>query len=123
MSLASAALASAVARRGICVRGAVQGVGFRPFVWRLAHELALSGWVRNDPHGVAIEVQGRGDRLERFVARLAREAPALARIDAIEMRDLRAGAGPGFDIVASGTGRASTAIGADATVCGQCLAE
>ena len=123
MSLAFTAPAGAPARRGIRVRGAVQGVGFRPFVWRLAHELALSGWVRNDPSGVAIEVQGRGDALERFVARLAREAPALARIDAIEMRDLRADAGPGFDIVASARGRARTAIPADAAVCAKCLEE
>ena len=54
----SGAAPPGIARRAIRVRGAVQGVGFRPFVWRLAHELRLDGFVRNDAQGVAIEVQG-----------------------------------------------------------------
>ncbi|MGB3937578.1 MAG: acylphosphatase, partial [Burkholderiales bacterium] len=68
------------------VRGAVQGVGFRPFVWRLANELGLAGSVHNDAEGVAIEVEGEAGALEAFVARLAGDAPALARIDRIEAR-------------------------------------
>ena len=123
MSIASVPAGSIVARRAIRVRGAVQGVGFRPFVWRLAHELALSGWVRNDPSGVAIEVQGHADILERFLVRLAREAPALARIDAIETRELRAERRRDFDIVASSTGRVNTGVAADTAVCADCLAE
>ena len=123
MSAAPATPVPAAARRAIRVRGAVQGVGFRPFVWRLAHDLALSGWVRNDAAGVAIEVQGQNHLLERFVARLAHEAPALARIDAIELRDVRARAAGQFAIVASGKGRAHTALPADTAVCGQCLEE
>jgi hydrogenase maturation protein HypF len=123
MSIASHTMPDTVARRAIRVRGAVQGVGFRPFVWRLAHELDLAGWVCNDPSGVAIEVQGQADILERFLARLAREAPALARIDAIETRELHADGRRAFDIVASGAGPANTGVAADAAVCADCLEE
>ena len=123
MSLASNALPDTFARRAIRIRGAVQGVGFRPFVWRLAHELELAGWVRNDPSGVAIEVQGQADILERFLVRLAREAPALARIDAIETRELRADGRRDFTIVASSTGPVNTGVAADTAVCADCLEE
>src|SRR5512141_2705701 len=101
-------------RRAIRVRGLVQGVGFRPFVWRLARELSVSGWVRNDAQGVAIEVQGEAHALERFTARLAREAPGLARIDGIEERDLAPGQDEGFEIAPSRGGEARTGIAADA---------
>ena len=111
------------ARRTIRVRGAVQGVGFRPFVWRLANELRLDGFVRNDAEGVAIEVQGEADVVERFVDRLAREAPTLARIDAIEAQEAPARAGGGFAIEPSVAGRARTGIAPDAAVCADCLVE
>ena len=71
--------------RQIRVRGLVQGVGFRPYVWRLANELGLSGWVRNDGAGVSVAVDG--EKLPEFLARLSKEAPRLARIDAIESED------------------------------------
>jgi len=111
------------ARRAIRVRGAVQGVGFRPFVFRLASELRLDGFVRNDAEGVAIEVQGDAGLLERFVDRLAGEAPRLARIDAIEAREAPPREGRGFAIEASVAGRARTGVAADAAVCPECLAE
>jgi hydrogenase maturation protein HypF len=110
-----------VARRAIRVRGTVQGVGFRPFVWRLAQELALDGSVRNDAAGVAIEVQGGAAALELFVARLGREAPALARIDSIECSPLPPAAPRGFAIAASRAGRSATAVGADSAICDACL--
>ena len=87
-----AAPAAAAAREGapsarallrLEIRGAVQGVGFRPFVYRLARELALDGWVRNDSHGVEIEVEGPRDRLESFGARLALEKPAPALLQSV----------------------------------------
>ena len=53
----------------------VQGVGFRPFVWRLANELQLDGFVRNDAQGVAIEIEGESDALDSFIDRLTGEAP------------------------------------------------
>jgi len=114
---------SEVARRTIRVRGAVQGVGFRPFVWRLANDLRLDGFVRNDAQGVAIEVQGDAAALDRFVDRLTGEAPALARIDAVDEEDAPPAAASGFVIERSVAGRARTGIAADAAVCPDCLAE
>ena len=65
------------ARLKLAVRGAVQGVGFRPFVFRLATELGLAGWVNNSPQGVFIEVEGPRAELEKFLLRLETEkAPA-----------------------------------------------
>ncbi len=122
----SAVLASDrdLVRRAIRVRGAVQGVGFRPFVWRLANDMALDGWVRNDGAGVAIEVQGRADALDRFVARLGAEAPGLARIDAIEASERHPDAPTGrFAIAASAGGPVATGIAPDAAICPDCLAE
>jgi hydrogenase maturation protein HypF len=58
-------------RRSLAVRGIVQGVGFRPFVYSLASRLSLSGFVRNAPHGVLIEIEGEPSDLERFEAELA----------------------------------------------------
>ena len=62
--------ASAIERRRVRVRRTVQGVGFRPFVWRLAHDLAHDGWVANDAEGVIAEVQGEAGALDRFAQRL-----------------------------------------------------
>jgi hydrogenase maturation protein HypF len=113
-----------VARFGICVRGAVQGVGFRPFVYRLARELALSGWVRNDGAGVTIEVQGAAIKIDRFVRRLSADAPRLARVESIETREqpLRPPAAD-FAIVESKGGLVTTTVPADAAVCEDCLRE
>ena len=69
-----------IARYRVHVRGTVQGVGFRPFIYRLAHELGLAGWVRNDSSGVVIEVEGPTERVERFVERLVPEAPPVSDI-------------------------------------------
>lgn len=67
-------------RKIIDVRGVVQGVGFRPFVYRLAHEHSLTGWVLNHSGGVEIEVQGPAAALSAFVRDLEAQAPPLARI-------------------------------------------
>src|SRR4249919_1109074 len=100
-----------VMRRALRVRGQVQGVGFRPFVYRLAHDLALSGRVLNDGAGVEIEVQGPDARLDEFRNRLEREAPRLARIDAVESRATAPCSNePGFVIAASGRGPVSTGV-------------
>jgi hydrogenase maturation protein HypF len=112
-----------VARRAIRVRGAVQGVGFRPFVWRLANELRLEGFVRNDAQGVAIEVQGDAVALDRFLDRLSGEAPALARIDAIEACAAQARPATGFAIEPSVAGPVRTGIATDTAICDDCLAE
>jgi hydrogenase maturation protein HypF len=116
--------ASEPARLRVRVRGQVQGVGFRPFVYRLANELALGGWVCNDGAGVAIDVQGSMAALDAFVDRLEREAPMLARIQAVvcETQPIAPGIGR-FHIAASQGGRGRTAITPDTAICSDCLAE
>jgi hydrogenase maturation protein HypF len=111
-------------RRGVVVRGVVQGVGFRPFVYRLAREEGLAGLIGNDTDGVTIEIEGPGERIESFLVRLQRETPPLAKIDAVAVRELAATGELGFRIVASEVlGRVSTGIPADAATCPDCLRE
>ena len=106
------------------VRGVVQGVGFRPFVYRLALEEGLAGFIGNDTDGVTIEVEGPAERLEAFLSRLRAEAPPLARIDSVAARELPATGEAGFRIAASEVlGRVSTGIPADAATCPDCLRE
>ncbi len=113
-----------VQRREVLVRGVIQGVGFRPFVYRLALEEGLAGFVGNDTDGVTIEIEGPEERVEGFLARLRAEAPPLARIDTVTVRDLAASGEAGFRIVASEVlGRVSTGIPADAATCPDCLRE
>ena len=71
-------------RAKVAVRGAVQGVGFRPHVFRLATELQLQGWVLNSSQGVFIEVEGASDRLRQFLLRLEKEKPSRAVIQSLE---------------------------------------
>jgi len=108
----------------IRVRGLVQGVGFRPTVWRLAHDCGLVGDVRNDSDGVLIHAWGDVWTLERFITRLYAECPPLARIDAIERHALAALADAAdFRIVASVAGHAQTGVVPDAVMCASCAAE
>jgi len=117
------AVTSSPARARIEVRGIVQGVGFRPFVYRLAQELELDGWVRNDGNGVTIEAEGEGERIAAFARRIRDEAPPLARVDTVQLREAAPGFEYGFAILESGAGRTSTAIGPDSAICADCLAE
>jgi len=106
----------------IRVTGLVQGVGFRPHVWRLANETGVRGWVRNDSQGV--EIAAEGERIADFVDRLKREAPPLARVDSIESRAATPENFSDFAIAESQSSRhATTAIGHDTAVCPDCLAE
>ena len=102
------------------IRGLVQGVGFRPYVWRLATELGLSGWVRNDGAGVIAAVNGKNWPI--FKSRLPLEAPRLARIDGIEDEAAEV-SGEGFVILDSESGEVQTAIGPDAGICPDCIAD
>lgn len=112
------------AARHIRVRGIVQGVGFRPFVWRLAHELDLCGWVRNDSQGVEIAVEGAHADLRRLIERLQGEAPSLARIEALDSRQVRPTGLVGFHIAPSVHERVAAALVApDSATCPQCLSE
>ncbi len=106
------------------VRGTVQGVGFRPFVFRLAHEESLGGYVLNDQHGVLLEVEGSGERIERFMARLVGELPPLATVDEITAETLPAAGEADFRIAASSAGGTPDAlVTADSATCVDCLRE
>lgn len=105
----------------IRVRGQVQGVGFRPFVWQLAQEFGLRGHVLNDPEGVLIEVWG--DHGADLVAALGRRPPALARVDAIETAPLPGRPPDGFTIAPSQGRGSDTRVTPDAATCPACLAE
>ena len=111
-----------IARR-IRVTGIVQGVGFRPFVWRLAQDLKLTGWVRNDAWGVEISAQGTAPKLAELLRRLKTDAPPLARVDAVQEQEISVEALTGFTILASVLGSATTVIGPDVAVCADCLDE
>ncbi len=111
-------------RQAVQVRGVVQGVGFRPFVFRLAHETGLAGFIGNDTDGVTIEIEGGELRLGEFMVRLRREAPPMARIDAISVHDITLTGESDFRIVHSQVlGQVSTGIPADAATCPDCLRE
>ena len=101
------------------VRGAVQGVGFRPFVHGLAREFALDGFVLNDAEGVLLEIQGA--RVNEFLDALRRDPPPLARIDRIELRSVPPKSVRGFSIEPSADGETATRIVPDAAVCENCL--
>lgn len=112
------------AGRLIHVHGRVQGVGFRPFVWRLAREAGLSGVVRNDGTGVCIEAWGPDHVLQAFVERLQGDPPPLARVISVDWTRLE-GQPPraGFHVGQSDGGFISTEIAPDAATCDDCLAE
>ena len=107
----------------IRVRGRVQGVGFRPTVWRMARELDLSGEVMNDGEGVLVRVGGEAAAVNDFLARIAREPPPLARIDAIETHAYRGRLSFEFRIAESEPGAAHTQVAPDAAICAACAAE
>jgi hydrogenase maturation protein HypF len=113
-------------RQRFTVTGVVQGVGFRPFVHRIASELGLAGFVGNDSGAVFLEVQGQGARVAEFGRRVRTEVPPLARISSVSVTDLatEAACGRDFRIVGSRTvGGVATPIPPDVAVCDQCVAE
>jgi len=116
---------TSAARQRLTVYGIVQGVGFRPFVYRLAQSLALSGWVRNDGNGVTVDIQGPASALAEFHFQLHASAPPLARIDRVETLDIVElnRLDSGFSILQSDAGGGQAAIGADSAICDACLAE
>ncbi|HEX3638847.1 MAG TPA: carbamoyltransferase HypF [Paraburkholderia sp.] len=108
----------------IRVRGLVQGVGFRPTVWRLAHACGVAGDVCNDCDGVLIHAWGDAAMLQRFIDSLSAECPPLARIDAIERHPLsEAAEASDFRIVPSVSGHVQTGVTPDAVICADCAME
>ncbi|MGA2108731.1 MAG: acylphosphatase [Syntrophorhabdales bacterium] len=107
----------------ITVHGVVQGVGFRPFIYRLAREHGLKGWVLNTSSAVEIEVEGNDGEIEVFLSRILHEAPPRARIE-----EVRAAAGPpagydAFEIRESRSDAGYQLISPDIATCGDCVAE
>ena len=111
-------------RARVRVTGTVQGVGFRPYVYRLAGELGLGGYVLNDSHGVLIEIEGSADAVDRFVARLRCEAPPLAVVEQV-LAEERVPCGEGsFAIRDSVGGQVPDApVTPDTATCEDCVRE
>ena len=119
--------ASRVRRTAVVVRGVVQGVGFRPFVYNAARSNGLSGWVCNEAGAVRIEAQGDQAAVDAFLAVLRNSPPPQARIDMLEIADIAPEAVPSpttFEIRASvGDSSPRPTIPADLATCRECLAE
>lgn len=112
------------ARRSLRVRGTVQGVGFRPSVYRLALASALCGFVRNDSEGVWIEIEGDPRAVGAFPELLRREAPPLSRIDGIEIEEIDVRGDAGFHVAPSeGRPDVRARVPADSATCEACLSE
>ncbi|GCB52305.1 carbamoyltransferase HypF [Streptomyces sp. NL15-2K] len=111
-------------RRRVTVRGTVQGVGFRPYVHRLATDLALAGFVSNTASGVLIEVEGPPDGVARFCDRLSTEPPPLAAVTGVEVETLPAtGADDAFRIRSTARSAGRTLLPPDTATCVDCLRE
>lgn len=108
----------------VIVRGAVQGVGFRPFVYRLSREMQLTGWVLNSSQGVFIEVEGARDVLRQFLLRLENEKPPRAIIQSLEFSFLDAAGYDGFEIrYSEERGEKTVLILPDIAACADCVRE
>jgi hydrogenase maturation protein HypF len=107
------------------VRGIVQGVGFRPFVYRIAVERGLQGWVRNRPDGVELEVQGEETAIRGFLQALRDEAPRASRIEGVESSEIQPEEGAeGFAILTSGSSESRRpVVPPDLALCADCAAE
>ncbi|MFF5522990.1 carbamoyltransferase HypF [Streptomyces coeruleorubidus] len=114
--------ATQAVRRRVTVRGTVQGVGFRPFVHRLATDLALAGFVSNTANGVLIEVEGPPDRVAAFCDRLATRPPPLATVTGVGFEDLPvSGADGTFTIRSTDRSPGRTLLPPDTATCPDCL--
>ncbi|MBA3422611.1 MAG: carbamoyltransferase HypF, partial [Thermoleophilaceae bacterium] len=106
------------------VEGTVQGVGFRPHVYRLSRELDLGGFVLNDNRGVLLEVEGAAVAVDRFLERLSGDAPPLAEVERVRAEDLPATGASEFTIVESDAGgQARAPVSPDTATCPDCLGE
>ncbi|QSA97320.1 carbamoyltransferase HypF [Methylococcus sp. EFPC2] len=120
----SAAEPVVLRRIALQITGLVQGVGFRPYVYRLATEAGLAGWVANTPTGVSIEAEGSATALQAFLARLPAELPPLARIESLQTAELPATGERGFRVrLSEARGPVSVYVPPDAATCPACLAE
>ncbi len=113
-----------IAGRHIRISGIVQGVGFRPFVYKLANEENLLGWVKNTSAGVEILVEGQEEAIQHFINRIKNETPPLARIDQMEIHTAQVNHFTKFEIIASqDIETAFIPISPDISICQDCLRE
>ncbi|HEX9834302.1 MAG TPA: carbamoyltransferase HypF [Mycobacterium sp.] len=111
-------------RLRVCVRGVVQGVGFRPFVYACAAAIGLSGSVRNDSSGAVIEVEGDAGQIDDFLTRLRDRPPPLAVIESVQTREIAVIGGTGFTIAdTSRSARGRTLASPDVAMCVECATE
>jgi hydrogenase maturation protein HypF len=117
-------LTDKIVRRQVRIGGVVQGVGFRPYIYRLAVEENLTGKISNGTSGVVLEVEGIASKVEHFLKRMPAELPPLARITSLETSEMEVSGDSSFLIVASDpSGHVNTQIPADAATCPDCLRE
>ena len=114
---------SQLQRVRIVIRGAVQGVGFRPFIYRLAEELKLRGWVLNNTQGVFIEAEATPEVLQQFLLRIEREKPAISFIQSFEHSFVDPVPYDKFEIRESTDGAKTALILPDIATCGECQRE
>jgi hydrogenase maturation protein HypF len=113
-----------VRRVRVRVEGTVQGVGFRPYVYRLARGHGLGGWVLNDARGVELEAEGPPEAVGAFLGALPTDAPPLAGVERVEVADVAPRGEAAFAIVDSATGGTPDAlVSPDTATCADCLAE
>src|SRR5512140_926231 len=109
--------------RFIRVAGIVQGVGFRPFVYRLAERHSLAGWVRNVAGAVEIHLEGAAPELDAFLLELRSEAPSVSRIDTLEFLATAPTGANAFALLASADASGNRPVTADLAICPDCEAE
>jgi hydrogenase maturation protein HypF len=107
----------------LIIRGAVQGVGFRPFIYRIATELGLNGWVNNSCQGVFLEVEGEEYLLNNFLERVKNEHPPLSKIQSLESQWLEVLGYNSFEIKHSVSGEKTAVVLPDISTCRECLQE
>ena len=115
---------SAIVRKKILIKGVVQGVGFRPHVYKLAAAHAVSGWVKNDAAGVTVEAEGPAGKVGDFILDISRLKPPASRVDSVSVSPLSPAGGKVFSIVKSGgSAQAAAIIPADLALCADCRRE
>jgi acylphosphatase len=116
-------LEQGVVRARVRVAGLVQGVGFRPLVWRTATGLGLSGWVANDPAGVVLEIEGQGADVTALLTALT-SPPPLARVDEVESTLVATTGDRGFEVrISDLSGARGSQVSPDTATCADCLRE
>jgi hydrogenase maturation protein HypF len=110
-------------RYSVSIKGIVQGVGFRPFVYRLAKSFSVKGYVKNTSEGVYAEIEGEEEALSSFLQMLKDEPPVLARIDDVQVNEIKVVGDTDFVIAASRYGVKNALISPDIGICDACAAD